>query len=443
MNQIALKIADYLPEVLPQWLMKEEFLHYLWQLQHFDRRQLKTTKGESIEILQTGIHNSDSGPDFHNARLRIGNTIWAGNVELHVHASEWIAHKHQSDNAYDNVILHVVYEEDQVIFRKSGERIPCLELKKRIPSKISGKYMRLLRNRSWIPCQNLFSTVPAIKQAIWLDRLLVERLEQQTQSIAISLEQNKGDWESTFYQYLARSFGLRINTTPFELLARSLPFKVLLKHKNKLIQIEALLFGQAGLLNDPFEDDYPNRLKKEYTFLQTKYKLKPILSHSWKYSRLRPANFPTIRIAQFAAMIYQTSYLFSKILAVKKVKEVENAFDIKLSNYWLTHYRFDKLSTRRNKRLGKSHIHLLIINTIGPFLFLYGKKKGDERFQEQALQLLEELKPEQNHIIDAWKQLGLKPDSAYQTQALLQLKKAYCNPKRCLQCAIGNEILKS
>jgi len=443
MNQIALKIADYLPEVLPQWLMKEEFLHYLWQLQHFDRQKLKTTQGESIEIHHPGIHNFDSGPDFHNARLRIGNTLWAGNVELHVHASEWIDHQHQTDNAYDNVILHVVYEEDQVIFRRDGARIPCLELKRRIPTNISGKYMRLLNNRSWIPCQKLFSTVPAIKRALWLDRLLVERLEHNTRSIAVALEHNKGDWESTFYQYLARSFGLHINTAPFELMARSLPLKILLKHKNNPLQIEALLFGQAGLLDASFEDSYPQQLKKEYTFLQAKYQLKPIVSHSWKYSRLRPANFPTIRIAQFAAMIYQTSYLFSKILAVKNVKEVENAFDIKLSNYWLTHYRFDKLSARKNKRLGKNHIHLLIINTIVPFLFIYGKRKADERFQEQALRLLEELKPEQNHIIDGWKKLGLDPESAYETQALLQLKKVYCNLKRCLQCTIGNAILKA
>lgn len=441
MKSTALKISEYLPEVFPQMLMKENFLHYLWQLQKFNRQNLLTTEGEQVSLLYQGEHNHHSGPDFHNARIQIGDTLWAGNVEIHVRSSEWMDHKHQFDKAYDNVILHVVFEENQIIYRSDGSRIPCLELKKRIPGGIAGSYMRLLNSRAWIPCQNLFGSISTIKRKLWLDRLLVERLERNTSYWSESLTRNNMDWEETFYQILARSFGLRINTDPFELMARSLPFSILKKHKNNLFQIEALLFGQAGMLETSFNEEYPNRLKEEYCFLRKKYKLTPIEGHSWKYGRLRPANFPTIRIAQFATLIYQTEYLFSKILAIESIKEVQNAFELKLSNYWLSHYRFDKESSKRKKRLGKTTIHLLIINTIAPFLFFYGKEKKENRFTDKALQLLEELNAESNHIIEGWKLLGMNPKSAYQTQALLQLKNEYCDKRKCLECAIGNAII--
>jgi Protein of unknown function (DUF2851) len=421
--------------------MKEDLLYYLWRMKRFDLFDLKTTSGEPIIIQNTGELNTHSGPDFTNARIQIADTLWAGNVEMHVNSSDWLAHHHQEDQAYDSVILHVVMEEDQVVKRKNGERIPCLEMKKRIPPKISKTYQKLLHNEYWIPCQHLFHKASEITINLWLDRLLVERLESKTVEIEYCLQKNKNSWEETFYQFLARNFGVKVNAEPFEQLAKTIPLLTLSKYKNSLIQLEALLFGQAGLLENSFKDAYPKNLRKEYQFLKKKHHLKPIKGESWKLMRLRPANFPSIRIAQFATLIHQSVHLFSKILAAKNVKEIENMFDIKISNYWQTHYVFDKKSIKRNKSFGKSAIHLLIINTIVPFLFLYGKLKDDDRFKDRALSLLEELKPEKNHIIDKWKNLGVEPASAYQTQALLQLKNNYCKTKKCINCAIGSAVL--
>lgn len=422
--------------------MKEEFLHYIWRLRQFDWKDLKTVAGEKIEVIDTGQLNTNAGPDFLDARIRIGETLWAGNVEIHINASDWTTHGHQRDRAYDNVILHVVFDDNRPIYYKNKEPIPCLELRKRIPLKIFTNYEKLLNNEYWIPCQHQFHLAPVISRNLWLDRLMVERLEQRLDIMSTQLKANQYNWEESFYQFIATAFGLKVNVVPFERLARSLPLLLLTKHKSSLFQIEALLFGQAGLLEGKFEDDYPNRLKKEYSFLSKKYKLKPIAESSWKFLRMRPANFPSIRIAQFATLIYQSVHLFSKILASANVSEIENMFQIKLSTYWHTHYIFDRISSKRKKNLGKSAIHLLIINTIAPFLFLYGQEKANEKYKEKAFQLLEELKPESNIIIKKWRALGVKPKSAYQTQALLQLKNNYCAQKRCLNCVIGNAVLK-
>lgn len=422
--------------------MKEDFLHYVWRLQRFNQSLLQTTEGENIQLLAIGEHNKNAGPDFLNARLRIGTTLWAGNIEIHLRASEWLNHQHQHDPAYDNVILHVVLEEDQLIYRPNQERIPCLELRNRIDLKLSKNYLRLLQQETWIPCQSQLASVSTISKKLWLDRLMVERLEQKTQQLQEILSQTNNDWEESFYRLLARSFGLQVNPQPFEQLARSLSLTLLRRHKNNLRQIEALFFGQAGMLQDNFADQYPNQLKKEYDFLRRKYRLAPMPKSAWKFLRLRPANFPTIRIAQLAMLIYQSSHLLSKVLAVQNIPEIENMFDRRVSPYWQKHYLFDKISPKRNKTLGKSTIHLLVINTLAPFLFYYGQQQGDEKHQDQALRLLEAIKPEQNHIIKQWKKLGLKPESAYQSQALLQLKKHYCDARQCLNCAIGHQILK-
>ncbi len=428
--------------VYTQHTMQEQFLHYLWRFRRFEQNDLQSTQGETIIIQEVGEYNNHAGPDFFNARIQIGDTLWAGNIEIHIRSSEWIAHKHQEDKAYENVILHVVMEEDELIFRQNGERIPCLELRKLIPPKIAKTYQKLLHNAYWIPCQHHFNEVSELSRNIWLERMLVERLEQKTDTIKNSLHLNKNNWEETFYQILARNFGVKVNADPFELLAKSLPLLTLSKHKTNLLQIEALLFGQAGLLETDFEDDYPNKLKKEYDFLKQKHHLTTLKTESWKFLRMRPANFPTIRIAQFAMLIYQSNHLFSKILAAQNVTEIENMFEVSISNYWKTHYVFDKESVSRKKTLGKSMIHLVIINTIAPILFLYGKMKKEELFKDRAFQLLEELKPEKNSVISGWQKLGVEPTSAHQTQALLQLKNNYCKNKRCLECAIGNAILK-
>ncbi len=422
--------------------MREDFLHYLWRTKRFHMDKLQSTEGETLQIANFGKHNHHAGPDFLEAKVKIGETLWAGNVEMHLIASEWIAHKHQTDRAYDNVILHVVFEEDQPIFRSSGERIPCLELRQRIPPKIINTYQKIVHNEYWIPCQHHFYAVNDMTKNMWLDRLLVERLEEKTVHIAERLTQTNNAWEETFYQILARNFGVKVNAEPFELVAQSTPLNLFAKHKNNLFQIEALLFGQAGLLQDDFVEDYPKALQKEYEFLQKKYQLSSVRKESWRFMRMRPANFPSIRIAQFATLIYQSSHLFSKILEAESVKDIEKLFQVALSEYWLTHYIFDKASGERKKTLGKSTIHLLIINTIIPFLFLYGTHKSIDAYRDKALRFLEALKPEKNSIIEKWKTLGLEPESAYQTQALLQLKNEYCIKKRCLECAIGNSILK-
>ncbi len=422
--------------------MRESFLHFLWRWRRFDLQNLVSTEGLPIEIIHPGEWNTHAGPDFFNAKARIDGTLWAGNVELHVKSSEWMTHKHQIDPAYDNVILHVVFEEDQPILRANGERIPCLELKNRIPERIYESWQQLEHESAWIPCQSFFAQVPEIIRLNWLDRLLVERLEQKTDLIATYLQATENHWEESFYRALARNFGLKVNADPFEALARSLPLNILAKHKNNLMQVEALLFGQSGLLDEVFQDEYAQTLAKEYKHLRHKYGLTPLAAVQWKFLRLRPANFPTVRLAQFASLVHRSAHLFSKILEAESVRAMEHLIDAEPGDYWLTHYQLDKPSAKRSKRPGIDFIHLLIINTIVPFLFHYGREKGLEDLQKRALLLLESVPPEANTIIEGWADLGTKSRNAYQTQALLQLKTRYCDPKRCLECGVGLNILK-
>lgn len=423
--------------------MHESFLHFLWRWRRFNAQQLLSTEGQPIEILQPGEHNHHAGPDFFNARLRIGDTTWAGNVEIHLRASEWLAHRHSDDRAYDNVVLHVVLEEDQPVLRANGERIACLELRHRIPPKIWETYQRLEHEQAWIPCESFFPNTPDIVRLNWLDRVLVERLEQKTAAVAEMLAATGNHWEEAFYRVLARNFGLKVNAEPFEALARSLRLITLAKHKSSLVQVEALLFGQAGLLDEKFTDAHPLELQREYRHLAHKYALVPLAASQWKFLRLRPANFPTVRIAQFAALVHQSAHLFSKILEANTLRELENLFEVQPGGYWRDHFQFDKPSVRRTKSLGRDFVHLLVINTIVPFLFFYGKEKSREELQKRAIRLLEELPPESNALVDGWTALLRSPArNAYQTQALIHLKTRYCDAKRCLECGVGNAILK-
>jgi hypothetical protein len=431
-------------ENLKKMLMKlqEDFLHYVWRFKKFDFKELITTTGESINIFDFGQYNTNGGPDFLNAKIQIGDTIWAGNVEIHVRASEWHQHQHNENPAYNNVILHVVFEADESIHLPKGGVIPTLELHSRVALSLKNKYLKLLHEQDWIPCAKQIGEVPSFTKSSWMERLLIERLEQKTQVIQEMLERNNNDWEATFYQMMARNFGLKINVEPFERLAQSLPHIILAKHKDSLFQLEALLFGQAGFLNKSFEETYPSQLKKEYDFLKHKHSLTAIPHTMWQFLRLRPPSFPTIRIAQFAALTYQSLHLFSKILEAKDLKEITRLLKVELSDYWLTHYVFDKASPKRKKSLGTGTIQLIIINTIVPFLFLYGRMKGENSFPEKAFELLESLPPEKNSVIKKWQSLELPTENAHQTQSLLQLKKHYCDKKRCLQCNIGNYIMK-
>ncbi len=420
--------------------MKEEFLHFIWKYALYNREHLYTDRKEPLEIIAPGEYNTDAGPDFINARVRIGKTLWAGNVEIHVKSSDWVKHNHTADKAYDNVILQVVHQHDQPVTRTTGEHIPTLTIE--FDHKYYENYSRLLNNRKWVACEDEIKIVDKFRLQYWLNTLLIERLENKTSRIHESLKLTNNSWEETFYIQLARTFGLKINADPFEILARSLPLKYLARHKNNIIQLEALLFGQSGFLSEQdLDDTYYKTLKKEYDFLRKKYSLKPLEKHIWKFLRLRPSNFPTIRIAQFASLIFNSSHLFSKILDCKTAEELTGMFSYRTSKYWDTHYSFGKQTKEKKKNMGKTTVYTILINTVIPFLFVYGKSKGNEQLKSRALDFLCALPPESNTVLAHWKNLGMAVDDAFYSQALLQLKNNYCNRQKCLLCQIGNLII--
>lgn len=422
--------------------MQEDLFQYLWKMKLFKANNLKTTENDSIEILNVGHQNHYSGPDFFNAKIKIGDTIWAGNVELHIKTSDWLLHHHQYDQAYQNIILHVVYENDIELKNNNDEKIRTLILKEHISEVIIKKYQNFKENNDRIPCEKSISQVPTAFINTYLEKIIVQRLAHKSQEIERLLAENNQHWEQSFYIHLASTFGFKVNQVPFELLARCTPLHILAKHKNNLHQLEAILLGQAGFLNDTFTDSYAVMLQNEYAFLKKKYALHEIANHSWKLSRLRPSNFPMVRIAQFAALIHHSSHLFSKIIATDSVDEILKLFKICASSYWDTHYHLHSTSSKSIKNLGKSAIEILIINSIVPFIFVYGKQYGNERKSEFAIQLLERLNPEKNSIITFWGNVGIKAKSALQTQALLELKNNQCNLKKCLECSIGHFIIK-
>jgi len=424
-------------------MMPEEFLQYIWENKLFYAKNLNTTANEKVEIIHPGQRNRDSGPDFFNAKIKISETIWAGNVEIHKKASDWQQHNHNTNKAYDNVILHVVETADLDVTRSNGEVIPTLELS--YPEHLSKNYQQLLDAKTWIPCENQFHKVNPVVLQLGFNRLMIERLENKTGDIEDRLEQNNNNWNETFYQMLARMFGFKVNAVPFELLAKSLPMSILAKHKNNVFQLEALLFGNSGLLNEQLlGDDYYLELRKEYSFLYKKYNLTPIESHLWKFMRLRPVNFPTVRISQLAALIHRSSGLFSRILEIEDLKELKQLFKVKASEYWNAHYNFNKSTTKTiSKELGETAANTLIINVVIPFLFVYGEKQNKSELKNRALEFLEQLPPEKNSIITKWGNLGIEPRSAFDTQALLQLKNIYCEKKKCLNCQIGVKLVKN
>jgi len=426
------------PKIIP-----EEFLQYVWENRLFIEENLKTVNGEPIEIINVGKRNTDSGPDFFNARIKIDDTIWVGNIEIHKNSSDWVRHNHQNDKAYNNVILHVAENCDQPIFRSNGEEIPALLF--RYPEQLKTNYQKLLDAKTWISCQNQFHKIDPIILQLGFNRLMIERLEDKTSEILSRLQANNNDWNATFYQMLARMFGFKVNSVPFEMLAKSLPIGILAKHKSSLFQLEALLFGNSGLLNDQLlGDDYYINLRNEYSFLYKKYQLKGIENHLWKFMRLRPGNFPTVRISQFAALIHRSHGLFSKITEIENIDELKQLFKVEASEYWNSHYSFNK-ETSRNwvKELGPNSINTLIINVVISFLFVYGEKQNKEYLKNRSLEFLEQLPAEGNSIIEKWEQLGVVARSAFESQALLQLKNRYCERKKCLNCQIGVKLVKS
>lgn len=420
--------------------MNEEFLHYLWKYRLLDP-ELQTVSGEPLVILHPGEHNRDGGPDFFNARVKINGTTWAGNVEIHVRASAWYKHRHQYDPAYDSVILHTVYENDVEVTRRSDEKIPTLVMKEHFPAYIYDRYRDFQENTSWIPCEALIGKMDPFILTQWIPSLAVERLEEKIIHLRRNLEASSFDWEETFYRNIARSFGFRINAHPFELLARSLPWKLLQKHRENLFQLEALLYGQAGMLDSDFTEEYPRLLKQEYRFLKEKYGLRGIPISCWKFLRLRPSNFPAIRIAQFASLVHQAKDLYTSVLECRNPDEMTALFAVITSAYWDTHFVFEKASVHRQKLLGDSSIRLLIVNMVTPFLFLYGEVKALPYFKEKGVAFLERIPPETNADMKHWSAIGISPRDALSTQALLHLKGRFCDKRRCLECRIGNKLL--
>ncbi|MCK9613844.1 MAG: DUF2851 family protein [Bacteroidales bacterium] len=420
--------------------MNEDLLHYIWRFQRLCPN-LHTTENISISVEYPGLPNHDAGPDFTQAKIRIGTTLWAGNIEIHLNSSDWYSHRHFLNKAYKNIILHVVYNHDRDIFDVSGNLIPTLELKNFMNEHILENYKRFSANKNNIPCQSLLKNIDSFKIFAWLESQAVERLKYKSGHIKSSLSKTTNDWEQVIYELLAGNFGFNVNAVPFEMLAKSLAFKLFAKHKNHLFQIEALLFGQAGMLNDNFTDAYPANLKKEYEYLRKKYKIHPVEKHLWKFLRIRPGNFPTIRIAQFASFISKTDNLCSKIIEKETPDDFYKLMNVHCSEYWETHYLFDIPSVKKAKPLGRAAMNLIIINTIVPFMFVYGKEKSMPHICDRALDLLSGLPPEKNHIVKHFESSGFKPQNALQTQALIQLYKNYCQAKKCLHCAIGDAVL--
>ena len=422
--------------------MNESLLHFIWKFRLFDQNNLKDTSGETIELINQGMHNTHAGADFQNAKIRISKTLWAGNVEIHINSSDWQLHKHHKDPAYNNVILHVVYEQKgPSAVRENGESIPTLELKHRIRPSLLSRYEELSRRADWIPCTRFFKEADEFKTRSFLDRLMVERLESKVGQVNALLTASENDWENVMFQMIARYMGASINKDAFYILAKSLPVKIWAKYQHDALQTEALVFGQAGFLSETWSDEYPGLLRKEYNYLKRLHQLQPMDKHVWKFLRLRPSNFPTLRLAQLAALMCKEIKLLSQILEAKDAKAIHRFFDVEPSDYWLTHYQFDKPSGKTDDHLGASMKDILLINAVAPVLFAYGKYKANEDYCDRAIQLLETCKPESNSIIKGWEKLGLKPASAFESQYLLQLKNEYCDKFRCLECSIGHRIL--
>lgn len=421
--------------------MKEDFLHYLWKFKKFDTLNLRTSNNEEVTLIHSGQYLELAGPDFFNAQITIDNQKWAGNIEIHIKSSDWYVHHHERDKAYENVILHVVWDHDTEIFRSDNTEIPVLELKKYVDKVTLDKYQSLLSPKSWINCEKQIGDVDLFVFKNWQERLFFERLERKSKPILDLLEQTNQDWEAVLFCLLAKNFGLNTNGESFMKMAQSIPFSVIRKESFEIENLEALIFGSTGLLDNEKQDVYFKDLKIRYYYLMHKYQLAKTVIAPLQFFKHRPDNFPTIRLAQLAHLYHKQQNLFSKISALNSVNKIYDIFEVATSEYWLSHYQFDKESPKKKKKLSKSFIDLLIINTILPIQFAYAKSHGKE-ISEELIALLNEVASEKNAIIDKFSSFGIASSTAFDSQSLLQLKNEYCSKSKCLDCAVGMELLK-
>lgn len=411
--------------------MKEDFIYYLWENRLLSLN-LKTTDDEELTIISVGTRNHDSGADYKNARIKIGGTLWAGHVEIHVRASDWFRHKHQYDDNYSNVILHVVYENDTDVLK-----LPTLEIKDKFDVSLFHNYNNFVNSKNWIPCGELIGGMQRLTLVSWLDRMLVEHLEYECKDLDLRLMANNNDWEQTFYQRLMRYFGLKVNNDSFEYLSRILPLNLLLKHIDNEVYVNAMMFGSAGFLLNDFNEEYPSLLKREFNMLRSKFGLRIMPYSNWKFLRLRPSNFPTIRIAQLAQIIMKNGSMFSMIRDSGSIDDITELFDVELDSYWDNHFQFDKVSNiKMKKTLGKTAVDSIMINAVAPMLFYYGHYHSVESYKEKAMNYLEQTSPENNVLIREFANCGIKLENAFQTQGALYMYKHYCRRRRCLECRI-------
>lgn len=419
--------------------LKEELFHFIWQYKLLNTTTLYTESGQELQIIKTGELNTDSGPDFFNAKIKLGNVTLAGNIEVHINASDWNKHNHQNDAAYSNIILHVVYKND--LKQKSQGNFEVLELKNYIDENVIKKYTNLVNSKNTLACHKHIAGVNPIKLNSWLQRMLIERLEKKTDYIKTQFELSGNDYTHTFYITLAKNFGFKVNDGPFENLARVLPIQILLKHADNLFQLEALLFGSAGLLEKSYKDKYLQQLQNEFEFLKKKYDIKPLKAESWKFMRLRPANFPSVRLWQFARVINKQTLLFSSPENYNNLKTLKVALQHAPDGYWKTHYNPGGKEQKEIGAMGDSSVENVMMNTIAPFLFFYGKQTAKDSFIAFALDCFDDLAFESNVKTRHFTKAGLKLKTAGESQALINLFDNYCKNKRCLQCGIASQLL--
>jgi len=421
--------------------MQEDFLHYIWNHKKIDVTNLKTTNGKRISIVAVGQHNQNSGPDFFSAQLKIDNQLWAGNVEIHIKSSDWFVHNHEIDKAYDNVILHVVWEHDTDVFRNDNSVIPTLELKQYVSKEALQNYQKLFsKSQKWINCENDFATVDDFIIQNWLERLYFERLERKSIGIEKLLKTSSNNWEEVLFKMLAKNFGLKVNGEAFFSISNSFDFSVVRKQQSKVISLEALFFGQAGLLEEDNQEIYYLELAEEYKFLKQKFNLSNQNVTPLQFFRLRPPNFPTIRLSQLAMLYHKQQNLFSKIMDAKPIEELYKLFTVSTSLFWKSHFTFNKTSKQSKKGMTKSFIDLLFINTIIPLKFSYAKHQG-KVIDDNIVEIIQSITSEKNSIVEKFNSLKKVSTTALQSQALLQLKNEYCDKNKCLQCAVGNSLL--